>query len=175
MKRLYVSSCVGSSSPPSELTYRRAPSCERTALSGRRSTGIVRPTGVTTRPSGSTAVPFSRGPVVSRPAGDCITRGSCGSSVPASAGTRELAAVTASSSAASTNPQRRRRTGRDPTDKWTKRPYWGVARPLSAVVPRLARAGCVAAEDEANVLVTAAPDDATLESWITRREVGEPL
>jgi release factor glutamine methyltransferase len=39
----------------------------------------------------------------------------------------------------------------------------------------LARAGCVAAEDEANVLVAAAPDEATLEAWVARREDGEPL
>lgn len=31
------------------------------------------------------------------------------------------------------------------------------------------------AEDEARVLVSAAPDDATLEAWVRRRERGEPL
>jgi release factor glutamine methyltransferase len=43
------------------------------------------------------------------------------------------------------------------------------------VVERLWAAGCVAPEDEANALVGAAPDAASLEEWICRRERGEPL
>ena len=42
------------------------------------------------------------------------------------------------------------------------------------IVERLAQAGCVAAEEEAAVLVGAAPDRATLEAWVARRERGEP-
>jgi release factor glutamine methyltransferase len=49
-----------------------------------------------------------------------------------------------------------------------------VAR-VGEVVSRLRRAGCVAAEDEAEELLVSAPDDATLEAWIRRREGGEPL
>jgi release factor glutamine methyltransferase len=36
-------------------------------------------------------------------------------------------------------------------------------------------AGCVAAADEADELIAAAPDDESLEAWIRRREQGEPL
>jgi release factor glutamine methyltransferase len=43
------------------------------------------------------------------------------------------------------------------------------------VATRLAAAGCVAAEEEAEELITAARDDNTLEMWISRREQGEPL
>jgi release factor glutamine methyltransferase len=43
------------------------------------------------------------------------------------------------------------------------------------VADRLAAAGCVAADEEADELLAAAPDGATLESWIRRREQGEPL
>jgi release factor glutamine methyltransferase len=43
------------------------------------------------------------------------------------------------------------------------------------VVCRLTAAGCVAADEEADELLAAAPDDATLETWIRRRERGEPL
>ena len=43
------------------------------------------------------------------------------------------------------------------------------------VVERLVAAGCVAAADEAEKLIGAAPDDNTLEAWIRRREQGEPL
>ena len=43
------------------------------------------------------------------------------------------------------------------------------------VIARLAAAGCVAAGAEAAALLNAAPDDAALESWIERRETGEPL
>jgi release factor glutamine methyltransferase len=43
------------------------------------------------------------------------------------------------------------------------------------VVDRLAAAGCVDAAAEAAELVTAAPDAATLEAWLRRREDGEPL
>jgi release factor glutamine methyltransferase len=39
---------------------------------------------------------------------------------------------------------------------------------------RLAAAGFTAAEDEAAELVAAAPDAATLDAWLTRREAGEP-
>ncbi|HEY7948366.1 MAG TPA: HemK/PrmC family methyltransferase [Acidimicrobiales bacterium] len=43
------------------------------------------------------------------------------------------------------------------------------------IVNRLAAAGCVAADEEADELLAAAPDDASLEAWILRREHGEPL
>jgi release factor glutamine methyltransferase len=51
------------------------------------------------------------------------------------------------------------------------------ARPRVAEVvgSRLAAAGCVAADEEADDLVGAAPDEGTLETWICRRERGEPL
>jgi len=45
----------------------------------------------------------------------------------------------------------------------------------SAVVDRLRAAGCVAAEEEAGALMGAAVDGDTLEAWLARREVGEPL
>jgi release factor glutamine methyltransferase len=48
-------------------------------------------------------------------------------------------------------------------------------RSRSAVVGRLAAAGCVAAEEEADELLAAAPDDDALDRWIRRREQGEPL
>jgi release factor glutamine methyltransferase len=48
-----------------------------------------------------------------------------------------------------------------------------VAR--GAVVGRLVTAGCVAAEEEADELLSAAPDAATLDAWVRRREHGEPL
>jgi release factor glutamine methyltransferase len=43
------------------------------------------------------------------------------------------------------------------------------------VAGRLLAAGCVAAEEEADELLAAAPDDATLDVWLRRREEGEPL
>ncbi len=43
------------------------------------------------------------------------------------------------------------------------------------VIDRLRAAGCVAADEEAEELLAAAPDGATLEAWIGRREQGEPL
>lgn len=43
------------------------------------------------------------------------------------------------------------------------------------IVDRLTAAGCVAAEEEAEDLILAAPDAGTLESWVRRREHGEPL
>jgi release factor glutamine methyltransferase len=46
---------------------------------------------------------------------------------------------------------------------------------IPELAARLAAAGCVAAEDEADELATAAADDATLEAWVRRRERGEPL
>ena len=45
---------------------------------------------------------------------------------------------------------------------------------LEAVVARLEAAGCVAADEEAADYVALAPDDATLEAWLRRREAGEP-
>jgi release factor glutamine methyltransferase len=44
----------------------------------------------------------------------------------------------------------------------------------ASVVDRLVAAGCVAAEDEARQFLAAAPDDATLDAWLRRREAGEP-
>jgi release factor glutamine methyltransferase len=46
---------------------------------------------------------------------------------------------------------------------------------VATVAERLAVAGCVAAEEEADELVAAAPDDGVLDTWIRRRERGEPL
>jgi release factor glutamine methyltransferase len=43
------------------------------------------------------------------------------------------------------------------------------------LVARLRAAGCVFAEDEAALLRDEAPDGATLEDWVRRREAGEPL
>jgi release factor glutamine methyltransferase len=43
------------------------------------------------------------------------------------------------------------------------------------VISRLAAAGCVAPEEEAGAMLSAEPDDATLETWLRRREQGEPL
>jgi len=48
-------------------------------------------------------------------------------------------------------------------------------RSVAGAVDRLTAAGCVAAAEEAEELVAAARDDATLEAWIRRREEGEPL
>lgn len=45
----------------------------------------------------------------------------------------------------------------------------------AAVCERLALAGCVAADEEADELLASAPDAATLEHWVARRERGEPL
>lgn len=46
---------------------------------------------------------------------------------------------------------------------------------LARVVDRLVAAGCVAAAEEAIELLASRPDDAVLESWLRRREQGEPL
>ncbi len=43
------------------------------------------------------------------------------------------------------------------------------------VARRLALAGCVAAGEEAEELVAAAPSDLVLDEWLVRREQGEPL
>jgi release factor glutamine methyltransferase len=51
----------------------------------------------------------------------------------------------------------------------------GSRVPATAVIRRLAAAGCVAAEEEAGELIAAAPDDHTLAGWVRRREQGEPL
>ena len=57
----------------------------------------------------------------------------------------------------------------------TGRTGWEAAR-YPAVAGRLARAGCVAAEEEAKELLTAANgDDASLERLVARRLAGEPL
>lgn len=45
---------------------------------------------------------------------------------------------------------------------------------LAATTVRLRAAGCVAAEEEAELFVAAAPDPTTLDAWIRRREQGEP-
>ena len=47
--------------------------------------------------------------------------------------------------------------------------------PRVDIVERLTAAGCVAAAEEAAELLRAAPDDATLDMWLERREQGEPL
>jgi release factor glutamine methyltransferase len=46
---------------------------------------------------------------------------------------------------------------------------------VSVIAERLLAAGCVAAEEEAEELVAAAPDPRALEPWLRRREQGEPL
>jgi len=46
---------------------------------------------------------------------------------------------------------------------------------LATVVDRLVAAGCVNAAEEAAAFLAAAPDAATLEAWLRRREQGEPL
>ena len=46
---------------------------------------------------------------------------------------------------------------------------------MSVTVERLQAAGCVAAEEEAQELLSAAPDPEVLEAWLLRREQGEPL
>ena len=45
----------------------------------------------------------------------------------------------------------------------------------TTIAARLAAAGCVAPLAEADALVAGAPDEATLERWLRRREQGEPL
>jgi release factor glutamine methyltransferase len=47
--------------------------------------------------------------------------------------------------------------------------------PAETVINRLRAAGCVAADEEAEDLIAAAPDGNTLEAWLRRREQGEPL
>lgn len=42
------------------------------------------------------------------------------------------------------------------------------------MVDRLVAAGCVAADEEAAEFIATAPDEATLEAWLCRREQGEP-
>jgi release factor glutamine methyltransferase len=51
----------------------------------------------------------------------------------------------------------------------------GLRHAPSIVIARLSAAGCVAAEEEAEELIAAAADDATLEAHLRRRERGEPL
>jgi release factor glutamine methyltransferase len=46
---------------------------------------------------------------------------------------------------------------------------------VDVVAGRLAAAGCVAADEEAEELVAAAADEAALDRWVARRERGEPL
>ncbi len=46
---------------------------------------------------------------------------------------------------------------------------------LDDVIARLAAAGCVAAAEEAVELAAASPDLTTLDSWLSRREQGEPV
>ena len=50
-----------------------------------------------------------------------------------------------------------------------------MCEPSETVTRRLAAAGCVAAAEEAAELLAAAPDPATLETWLTQREDGVPL
>ena len=51
-----------------------------------------------------------------------------------------------------------------------------VRDPLhSSVIDRLVVAGCVAADAEAAEFLAAAPDEATLDTWLRRREDGEPV
>jgi hypothetical protein len=45
----------------------------------------------------------------------------------------------------------------------------------AALTDRLLAAGCVAAEEEAGELLAAAPDEATLEAWVRRRELAQTV
>jgi release factor glutamine methyltransferase len=69
---------------------------------------------------------------------------------------------------------------RFPAD-WARRPRWhhhgDVATPLDlvSVTRALEGAGCVAADEEAEELIAAAPDDARLAEMLSRRLTGEPL
>ncbi len=49
-----------------------------------------------------------------------------------------------------------------------------VAGAMQVTATRLRAAGCLTADDEAALFVEAAPDPATLDRWIERREQGEP-
>ncbi|MGH9028017.1 MAG: N5-glutamine methyltransferase family protein [Acidimicrobiales bacterium] len=62
-----------------------------------------------------------------------------------------------------------RANGRAPTGEL------GSEERKQSVVELLASAGCVAADEEADELLEAASDDATLDEWIRRRQSGEPL
>jgi hypothetical protein len=53
-------------------------------------------------------------------------------------------------------------------------PHRGADPDLAAVTARLLAAGCVAAAAEAASFLAAAPDRRTLDSWLVRREQGEP-
>ncbi len=58
----------------------------------------------------------------------------------------------------------------------TDPPSASPSAPLyAALVPRLRAAGCVFAEDEARLLLDAAPSAVALEAMVTRRVAGEPL
>ncbi|MCZ2829263.1 putative protein N(5)-glutamine methyltransferase [Modestobacter sp. VKM Ac-2986] len=50
-----------------------------------------------------------------------------------------------------------------------------MSPPDPVVVARLRAAGCVFAEDEAGLLLAAAPSAAVLDGWVARRVAGEPL
>ena len=54
-------------------------------------------------------------------------------------------------------------------------PLSGGGVSFTDVIARLRDAGCVAAEREASELAAAATNDGVLESWVRRRERGEPL
>jgi release factor glutamine methyltransferase len=71
-----------------------------------------------------------------------------------------------------------------PTKPAADGPWIARRTRLATVVPpdvrtqvyeRLVRAGCVAADEEADELLAAASDRATLAAWVKRREKGEPL
>lgn len=73
------------------------------------------------------------------------------------------------------SPQRLRdELGRAPEGRFNDTVTMAACRPTD-VVTRLIAAGCVAADEEADELVAAAPDRATLDAWVGRREQGEPL
>jgi release factor glutamine methyltransferase len=55
------------------------------------------------------------------------------------------------------------------------RPFFAVGECLIDIVTRLRAAGCVFAEDEAELLLSAATSPAELESMVDRRAGGEPL
>jgi len=63
----------------------------------------------------------------------------------------------------------------DPRSFVHTRAVSSTAAVRAQVVARLTAAGCVAAEAEAGEMLSAVPDEATLDAWVARREQGEPL
>ncbi|MET0842351.1 MAG: putative protein N(5)-glutamine methyltransferase, partial [Mycetocola sp.] len=60
-----------------------------------------------------------------------------------------------------------------PSDAGLREALFGVSRDV--LTARLRAAGCVFAEEEAELLLEAAPDAAGLDALVARRAAGEPL